>query len=277
MTQPHRIKKRELLELVWTKPMTALAVDFGLSPNGLAKICDRLDIERPPKGFWGHGDAPDFKALMAKLDNPEEEICVGGKTSSSRRSRTRLPLEQRRSQVLDEARHIATTLGVHEVSLRQIARNLGISEAQAHNCFSTREDILLELAYQEYQAFENVRKNAIPRGTSRVTKIVMSSVSYLREAARRGPLLQQITADSKMKRMLDERSRQERGEALSRHVNVMVASTGITAQEATLRTKMLTAFVRKSGHLVAQKRLTLLEAERLCVPVIADSAQQLAK
>ncbi len=252
--------------------MTALAADFGLSPNGLAKICDRVDVERPPKGFWASGVAPDMTSLINALEDPEEEIQIGGRVSSSRRTRTRLPLEQRKRQVLDEARRIATTEGVHEVSLRQIARNLGISEAQAHNCFSTREDILVELAYEEYQAFEQVRQRIIPRGTSRITKIVMSSVSYLREAARRGPLLQQISADSKLKKAIDDRARMERGEALARHVSAIVASTKLSEREAILRTKMLSAFVRKAGHLVAQNRISLEQAERLCVPVITDSA-----
>ena len=68
MSAPHKLKKRELLELVWSKPMTALASDFGLSPNGLAKICDRVDIERPPKGFWANGVSPDIEALVGALD-----------------------------------------------------------------------------------------------------------------------------------------------------------------------------------------------------------------
>ena len=272
MSAPHKLKKRELLELVWSKPMTALASDFGLSPNGLAKICDRVDIERPPKGFWANGVSPDIEGLVGALDDPDEEISIGGRVSSSRRSRTRLPLEQRRRQVLEEARKIATTEGVHEVSLRQIARNLGISEAQAHNCYSTREDILVELAYEEYQAFERVRKRIIPRGTTRITKIVMSSVSYLREAARRGPLLQQISADSKLRKAIDERAKAERGEALARHVNVIVANTKLSEQQAIIKTKMMSAFVRKAGHLVAQNRISLEQAEILCVPVITDSA-----
>ena len=95
MSAPHKLKKRELLELVWSKPMTALASDFGLSPNGLAKICDRVDIERPPKGFWANGVSPDIEGLVGALDDPDEEISIGGRVSSSRRSRTRLPLEQR--------------------------------------------------------------------------------------------------------------------------------------------------------------------------------------
>lgn len=39
-------------ELVWTKPMTHLAKDFGLSDVALHKICRKHDIPTPPAGWW---------------------------------------------------------------------------------------------------------------------------------------------------------------------------------------------------------------------------------
>lgn len=32
--------------------MSRLAMDYGISGNGLAKICDREDIQYPPRGYW---------------------------------------------------------------------------------------------------------------------------------------------------------------------------------------------------------------------------------
>ncbi|WP_293610792.1 TetR/AcrR family transcriptional regulator [Ponticaulis sp.] len=254
--------------------MTTLAREFGLSPNGLAKICDRVDVERPPKGYWNNGGGADIAPLLSALSEPDEIISIGGKTSASRKSRTRMPLERRKLQVLGEARQIARTQGVHEVSLRTIARNLGISEAQAHNCFSTREDILFELGCEELDAYESVRVRSISRGSTRITKVIMSSVSHLREAAQRGPLLQNISADSALRKRLNRRQRETRGSAVEQHVTAIMDDTNASQQVAYLKTKMLSGLVKRAGHLVAAERLSLTEAERLCVPIIVDSAVQ---
>lgn len=46
------LTRRELYDLVWSKPMATLAGEFGLSDVGLAKICDRHRVPRPPRGYW---------------------------------------------------------------------------------------------------------------------------------------------------------------------------------------------------------------------------------
>ena len=42
----------ELYRRVWSQPMSQLAEEEGISDRGLAKICARLDIPRPPRGYW---------------------------------------------------------------------------------------------------------------------------------------------------------------------------------------------------------------------------------
>jgi hypothetical protein len=44
--------RKQLYELVWSKPMTQLAKEFGLSDNGLRKICKKYDIPLPNMGHW---------------------------------------------------------------------------------------------------------------------------------------------------------------------------------------------------------------------------------
>lgn len=46
------ITRDELYKQVWTVPMIQLAKDYGLSDNGLRKICDKLDVPYPPRGYW---------------------------------------------------------------------------------------------------------------------------------------------------------------------------------------------------------------------------------
>ena len=42
----------ELFDLVWSKPMTHLAKELGLSDVGLRKICVKFGIPLPPRGYW---------------------------------------------------------------------------------------------------------------------------------------------------------------------------------------------------------------------------------
>lgn len=51
-TQPRTMTREELYSAVWTTPMSRLAEEYGISGNGLAKICDREDIPYPPRGYW---------------------------------------------------------------------------------------------------------------------------------------------------------------------------------------------------------------------------------
>lgn len=46
------LKRTELYNQVWSKPMTKLAKEYGLSDVGLAKICKKINIPRPPVGYW---------------------------------------------------------------------------------------------------------------------------------------------------------------------------------------------------------------------------------
>jgi len=45
-------KRDELYEEVWSSPMTHLASKYGLSDNGLRKICRKLNIPTPLIGYW---------------------------------------------------------------------------------------------------------------------------------------------------------------------------------------------------------------------------------
>lgn len=53
MTEGRRKVQREALyEEVWSDPVTVVAVRYGLSDVGLAKICKKLQIPLPRRGYW---------------------------------------------------------------------------------------------------------------------------------------------------------------------------------------------------------------------------------
>jgi hypothetical protein len=78
------LSREELYEKVWSTPMRKLAPAYGLSDVGLAKVCDRHNVPRPPRGYWAKkefGRAPprpplppcDDPALQTVRLTPEEK------------------------------------------------------------------------------------------------------------------------------------------------------------------------------------------------------------
>ena len=55
--QARRVTREELYQMVWQQPMSRLAEEFGISGNGLAKVCDRLNVPYPPRGYWAKKEA----------------------------------------------------------------------------------------------------------------------------------------------------------------------------------------------------------------------------
>lgn len=67
------LTRQELYEQVWTTPIRKLAGTFGLSDVGLAKICKKHRIPRPPRGYWAKlevGKAP-RRARLPDCNAPE--------------------------------------------------------------------------------------------------------------------------------------------------------------------------------------------------------------
>lgn len=52
-----RISRSELYEQVWSVAITKLSKKYGLSDVGLAKICKKQNIPRPPRGYWARKEA----------------------------------------------------------------------------------------------------------------------------------------------------------------------------------------------------------------------------
>jgi hypothetical protein len=50
--RPAKITREELYRQVWETPMSRLGEEYGVSGNGLKKICERLNVPYPPRGYW---------------------------------------------------------------------------------------------------------------------------------------------------------------------------------------------------------------------------------
>lgn len=64
------LTRSELYELVWDKPMRDLAREFGVSDRGLAKICERVKVPCPARGYWAK-KAAGRPVVQRRLSEPE--------------------------------------------------------------------------------------------------------------------------------------------------------------------------------------------------------------
>lgn len=71
------LSREELYEQVWTTSITRLSPQFGLSDVGLANVCKKHSIPRPPRGHWArlkHGKCSPKTPLPKLLDDALETI-----------------------------------------------------------------------------------------------------------------------------------------------------------------------------------------------------------
>ena len=64
-------ERDELYERVWAAPISQIAKEENISDRGLAKICKKLDVPRPPRGYWAKvtaGKKPKKKRLPKRKD-----------------------------------------------------------------------------------------------------------------------------------------------------------------------------------------------------------------
>ena len=72
------LKRSQLYDLVWSKPMLQLAEELGISDRGLAKKCKRHKVPVPYRGYWAKIEAGKKarKYPLPKSDNDYlDHIC----------------------------------------------------------------------------------------------------------------------------------------------------------------------------------------------------------
>jgi hypothetical protein len=52
MAQQVKLTREELYRKIWEKPTTKVAAEFGISDVGLGNICRKMDVPKPPLGYW---------------------------------------------------------------------------------------------------------------------------------------------------------------------------------------------------------------------------------
>lgn len=104
------MKRSKLYELVWSKPMTKLGAELGISDVGLAKACRRHAIPVPPRGHWAKLQAGKASPKLL-LPQPDLDIDV---------SFTTVPPAQRQAEV-SRQREAKAVVAEKTVALRAAA------------------------------------------------------------------------------------------------------------------------------------------------------------
>ena len=70
--KPIRVSREALYQQVWETPMSQLSSQYGLSDKGLAKICKRLNIPCPGRGYWAR-KAAGKHVIQYQLPAPDND------------------------------------------------------------------------------------------------------------------------------------------------------------------------------------------------------------
>ena len=277
---PAPLTRRKLYDLVWSRPLSTLAKEFGISGTGLAKICDRLLIPYPPRGHWARAHAGRAAAPPPLPPAPEstaEPIVISADRARSRRTRTRFSPEARRSQLIDAAAELIAAEGLSAASMKGVARKVGISEAMAYNYFPQRRDLLLALARRELHAMDVRRRNELAQGETRQSRVTLGTLAYLREVAERGALIQVLTSSAEVREGLRLEREVTRSHDARRVSGILADRYSLPPDLAFGATTILTAVTLRAGRLLAAGKLGLPAAERLTLAVITAGNRSLAR
>ena len=267
--------RRQIYDLVWSQPMTTIAKELGLSGNGLAKICDRLLVPYPTRGYWAKVYAGKDEPQAELPPAPPEidaDVTIAPARSRSRRPRQRLTREERRQQILTQAERLVREEGVHAVSIKRVARELGMSEAQSYNYFSSNSELLAAIARAELIEMNKARLAASRLCTDPQMRYALTTLAYLRQVATRGEVLQQLLALPDVRAIL--RGEHEDRRAVNREVFGGVYSEvyKVPPQVSVIVGGLLTSLSLRGGRLLARGKIDLETAERLVLPPIGGGS-----
>lgn len=84
------IRREKLYEEVWAEPMLTVATHYGVSSSFMARICQRLKVPCPPRGYWAK-KAAGLKLKIPPLQEPEPGDELGWARGSERVPRQPYP------------------------------------------------------------------------------------------------------------------------------------------------------------------------------------------
>lgn len=275
---PIALTRKELHRRVWSKPLSVVAAEIGLSGSALAKICNRLLVPYPPRGYWSKAQGRSGSPKTPLPHAPEikaTHIITPGKRAASRRVRTRLDPQLRRDQLIEIAERLIMETGQHGATMKRIAAIAGISETQAYNYFSSREQLFVEMARREFARIRAAREADAVASNDHYERITRTTRTYLRHIGQRGALLQTLLSNPDVRALLRAGHRKEQDNSMRAHARGLAELYGVPTALALGTTVVLTTLCLRAGKIIADGRITVEAAERLCLSMVVQGSRDL--
>jgi AcrR family transcriptional regulator len=263
--------REELYQRVWSKPLSLVGEELGLSGNALAKICSRLLVPYPSRGHWSKvsgGKAPVRPSLPAAPEVNMQRVTISSRRAASRRTRTRLKPSERRAQLIDVAKEVILKEGMHAATMKRIAAQAGVSETQAYNYFGSQEKLFGALAMSETAKIRAAQIADVSQFKDHYAQVIASTRTYLRQIDRRSDLLQMLLRNPQVRAGLRKENRKQGNADRNVHAQHLVDLYGIPWKVAVGCTVILSRLCGRAAKLISDRRIALESAERMCLAMV---------
>lgn len=276
--QSMTISRNQLYELVWMRPIATLAQDFGISPNTLAKICDRMLVPHPGRGHWAKAasnrEAPQPLPDVPSGDRRSITLCSESNSKLSRRPRSRMTPSDRKAHILAVAREMVVRDGMAAASLKHVARVAGISETLIYHYFDNRLDLLASLTRCELDAVrEGQRLGLESRDEDLDGGISAATTNYLIVMAERGDLVQTLLSDPLVAARFRKEYKHDRETIVRTLANAAVRRGGVSKHVAVAASHIITAVTMRAGRLLVTKKLPVDSAVAVSLAAARSGAK----
>lgn len=255
------ISRDQLYDLVWLQPIATLAREFGISPNTLSKICDRMLVPHPGRGHWAKSAST--RGARQALPQAPSGMCssvtlqTGGCAAQSRRARSRMSPAERMAQIMAIAREMVIRDGMAAVSLKRVAQAAGISETLIYHYFTGRLNLFIALARRELDAVREGQKMGLEsRDDDLDGGIRAATTNYLVVMAERGDLVQTLLSDPLVAAQFQREYKLDRETIVRTLANAAVKQGGVPKPVALAASHIITAVTMRAGRLLVQKKLS---------------------
>lgn len=134
--------REELFVLMWDQPTTKVAKQLGVSNVAIGKLCRRMQVPKPPRGYWAKIQAGE---IIRKPPLPALREQIDRQLGSSKRS-SFIPLTTGQFELLKKAIEKLFELGI-DTSEIQLAHD-GVKKVSAD--FAAQLLILIQNQYRTW-------------------------------------------------------------------------------------------------------------------------------
>jgi AcrR family transcriptional regulator len=159
--------------------------------------------------------------------------------------------------------------------MKQIASTAGMSETQVYNYFGSRKNLFVEIARREFARIRQARAEDVKQAHDHYARITVMTRTYLRQIDQRGGLLQMLVSSPDVRAVLSQERRQQQASGVSSHAQTLVKEFGVSPELALACTVVLTRLCLRTGKLIADKRVSMEAAERMCLSIVLRGSRTL--